>query len=555
MKGIIYTRVSSDEQIKGTSLDSQEEICRSYCKDRGIEVLAVFREEGASAKSADRKEFLRAIELCRKKKGDIGAFVVAKVDRFARNTEDHFYVRKLLLDYGVTLHSVSEPIGNNPAEKFVETVLAGSAEFDNSVRRQRCVDGMMARISQGIFPWKPPIGYTCGHAKRRDVKKTEPDQPDEKLFPIIQRGLREYARGEVSQTELARLFNDWGLDRVRGRKTTVQFVSGLLFKHLKFYAGIIVNPWTNEEVKGLHKPMLTGEEYYRIQARMSGKSAKITRYKVNPEFPLRKTLLCGECGKAVTASISHGTGGAYPYYHCFTKGCPMYCKSLSVDTVAKDFVKKLNEITPKKKALAVFNSTILDLWREKGGYFEAEAKRYEKEVALLEEKRKRIFEMREDGSYTKEEFTERKAEVENQLIASRISRSEAKIEQFDMEGAVAYAERFIGDLGRQWQDLPSHLHGRFQKLVFPEGIRYTKGVGFGTAKLGLIFELNEALGVKNSALVDLGRIELPTQVANVAVSRCGPGENRTPDLGCECRCLSLWTWGESNSRLSNANAA
>ncbi len=517
MKGVIYTRVSSDEQIKGTSLDFQEEICRNYCKDRGIEVLAVFREEGASAKSADRKEFLRAIELCRKKKGDIGAFVVAKVDRFARNTEDHFYVRKVLLDYGVTLHSVTEPIGNNPTEKFIETVLAGSAEFDNAVRRQRCVDGMIARINQGIFPWKPPIGYACGHSRKRDEKKTEPDKPDEELFPIIQRGLREYARRQVSQTELARLFDEWGLGKLRGKKATVQFVSGLLLKHLKFYAGIIVNPWAKEEIKGLHKPMITEEEYYQIQQRLSGKGVKIVRHKVNPTFPLRKTILCGECGKAVTASISHGTGGAYPYYHCFTKGCPMYCKSLSVDTVAKDFVKKLNEITPKKKALAVFNSTILDLWREKGGYFEAEAKRYEKEVALLEEKRKRIFEMREDGSYTKEEFTERKAEVENQLIASRISRSEAKIEQFDMEGAVAYAERFIGDLGRQWQDLPSHLHGRFQKLVFPEGIRYTKGVGFGTAKLGLIFELNEALGVKNSALVDLRRIELLTQQCECCV--------------------------------------
>ena len=216
MKGIIYTRVSSDEQIKGTSLDFQEEICRNYCKDRGIEVLAVFREEGASAKSADRKEFLRAIEMCRKKKGDIGAFVVAKVDRFARNTEDHFYVRKTLIDYGVTLHSVTEPIGNNPTEKFIETVLAGSAEFDNAVRRQRCVDGMASKINQGIFPWKPPIGYICQQAKKRGEKKTEPDQPDPNTFSIVQRGLKEYARGQVSQIELVRLFNEWGLESTRG---------------------------------------------------------------------------------------------------------------------------------------------------------------------------------------------------------------------------------------------------------------------------------------------------------------------------------------------------
>src|SRR3989344_6052521 len=102
-KAIIYVRVSSDEQVKGTSLDDQEKRCRLYCADQGLEVLEIFREEGASAKSADRKILLEAIEFCRKNKGTISAFVVWKVDRFARNTEDHFAVRKILLDYGTTL--------------------------------------------------------------------------------------------------------------------------------------------------------------------------------------------------------------------------------------------------------------------------------------------------------------------------------------------------------------------------------------------------------------------------------------------------------------------
>ena len=50
MKGIIYTRVSSDEQVKGTSLEFQEELCRKYCKEKGIEIDSVYREEGESAK-------------------------------------------------------------------------------------------------------------------------------------------------------------------------------------------------------------------------------------------------------------------------------------------------------------------------------------------------------------------------------------------------------------------------------------------------------------------------------------------------------------------------
>src|SRR5438445_12459858 len=122
MRGIIYTRVSSEEQVKGTSLRFQDEQCRKYCQERGIEVARVFSEEGESAKTADRTELLKALEYCRKNKGTLAAFVVAKVDRFARNTEDHFSVRKLLLEYGLTLHSVTEPIGNSPTEKFVETV-------------------------------------------------------------------------------------------------------------------------------------------------------------------------------------------------------------------------------------------------------------------------------------------------------------------------------------------------------------------------------------------------------------------------------------------------
>lgn len=493
MKGIIYTRVSSDEQIKGTSLDFQEEVCRNYSKERGIEVLAVFREEGASAKTADRKEFLRAIEFCRKNKGKIDAFVVAKVDRFARNTEDHFYVRKVLIDYGVSLHSVSEPIGNKPAEKFIETVLAGSAEFDNAVRRQRCVDGMMARMNQGIYPWKPPIGYECAHWKKRDEKKTEPDKPDSVLFPIIQRGLKEYARGQVSQAELSRLFDQWGLDKARKKKATPQFVSELLLKYLQFYAGVLVNPWTNEEIQAGHVPMITDEEYQLIQLRLSGKIAKVKKHKMNPEFPLRRTVLCSTCSNPLTGSKSRGGSGKYCYYyHCFKKNCLMYGKSIPKNTMEDAFIKLLCEITPTKEFLAMLRSSILDVWKDQGNKFKAEAKQYDKELSMLEEKRKRIFEMREDGSYSKEEFFERKAEVENQIATVKISRSESRIDQFDIEAALSYAERFVSDLGRQWSDISPNLRQRFQKLVFPEGITYERGIGFGTAKLGTIFELNRA---------------------------------------------------------------
>jgi chromosome segregation ATPase len=122
----------------------------------------------------------------------------------------------------------------------------------------------------------------------------------------------------------------------------------------------------------------------------------------------------------------------------------------------------------------------LSLWNRQDLDLKTEAQNYEKQLAVLDEKRKRIFEMREDGSYTPEEFKERKEEIENQIMAIKISLSETRIDQFDIEGVLSYANNFIADLGRQWLDLATS-HSRFQKMVFPEGISYKRNKGFGTA--------------------------------------------------------------------------
>ena len=239
MKGIIYKRVSSDEQVKGTSLDFQDELCRKYFIDNNIELLAVFCDEGVSAKSTERKAFLDAIEFCRKYKRKhkeaVDVFVVAKIDRFARNTEDHFGIRQTLISYGTRLVSVTEPIDDTPEGKLLETMLAGFADFDNALRKKRCSDGMSAKINEGIYPWKPPIGYQCLHFRKRDEKKTAPDPPDENTFWIIQKGLQEFSQGIHSKASLARRLDELGLDKVRGKKTYSQFVDTLLTKRrLKF---------------------------------------------------------------------------------------------------------------------------------------------------------------------------------------------------------------------------------------------------------------------------------------------------------------------------------
>lgn len=286
----------------------------------------------------------------------------------------------------------------------------------------------------------------------------------------------------------------------------------VLGKNLKFYAGILVNPWTSQGIPGLHKPMITQEELYRIQFIRSGKKkqtkAKYERY--NPEFPLRRTVVCAACARPLTGSCSRGTGGIYAYYHCYNKDCSQYGKAIGKQHLENEFLQYLENITPKEDFLEVLRRSVLDLWQEKGRSFELEAQKYQRQLALLQEKRKRIFDMREDGSYTREEFLERKEEVENEIASVNISLSESRIDEFDIEGVLTYAIKFIRNLGRQWFDLPPETRPKFQRLVFPERIPYDREIGFGTTRLGLIYELNRQFLGEKSLVVDRGRFELPT---------------------------------------------
>jgi hypothetical protein len=194
----------------------------------------------------------------------------------------------------------------------------------------------------------------------------------------------------------------------------------------------------------------------------------------------------------------------------------MYGKTISKSKLESDFIKHLRLITPKKEFLDLFKTTALDLWKAKDSCFERDAQKYQKHLATLEEKRKRIFEMREDGSYTFEEFQERKEEIENVIMATKISLNETRIEQFDIEGVLSYTNNFISNLERQWFDL-TNSQARFQKMIFPDGISYTRNLGFGTCRLGLIYELNRICGTEKSLVV--GDRGLEPRTSSLSVTR------------------------------------
>lgn len=133
MKGLMYVRVSTKEQVDKTSLDMQVQECRKAADRDGVIITedCVFREEGESAKVTDRRELQRLLEYVRVHKGDVEVVYIWKIDRLPRNLGDYYGIKVALSRYGVKIVSVTEPIDDDPVGRFLEAILAAAAQFDN----------------------------------------------------------------------------------------------------------------------------------------------------------------------------------------------------------------------------------------------------------------------------------------------------------------------------------------------------------------------------------------------------------------------------------------
>lgn len=168
LNAILYTRVSSDQQVTNTSLDQQERLGLEYASRNNIRIKKIFREEGESAMYVNRTKLQEAITYCATKTNGINVFLVYKMDRFSRSLENHIQIRALLSQYNVRLVSMTENIEESPTGRLMEHILASFAQFDNEVRRERVINGTVARLKQGYWTTQLPPAYIRG--ERREVQ-------------------------------------------------------------------------------------------------------------------------------------------------------------------------------------------------------------------------------------------------------------------------------------------------------------------------------------------------------------------------------------------------
>ncbi|HVG08202.1 MAG TPA: recombinase family protein [Thermoanaerobaculia bacterium] len=459
LRAIIYCRVSSKEQTLNLSLPVQEDQCRTLCSQNGWEVEKVFMERG-SAKTADRTELQAALTYLReqnKRSERIHVFVVTNVDRFARDSFDHAIIRRHLAGLGVTLRSVSQPIDETPAGKFMEGIFAALSQLDNEVRGCRTKAGMQEALRRGQWVWKPPLGYLL------DGKTL---QPDPERAPLVRLGFERFATGLYTRAQVLEDLTTRGLRTRKGRELTPQRWGELLSN--RFYIARIYQAGWDIDTAGNWPPLVEEDVFWRCRSLLRTDGLIVAKERNNPDFPLRGFVTCGHCRKPLTASWSQGKTRRHAYYHCPSKA---HCRRTNIPRQELEacFLGLLENLRPRPELLALFRRIVLDVWETRRQDIAAQRAAAERNLAELKRRKDQLLEaFVYEKAIDQQTYKDQLDKLNEGLALAELEQHGQRFEELDVEAVLAFAERVSLNASRMWLEANLDQRQRFQSLLFPE---------------------------------------------------------------------------------------
>lgn len=315
----LYVRKSTEDDSRQIlSLDSQEDALLALSKKEGLKVVEVFRES-KSAKAPGRPIFEEMLE--RIQAGEAQGIIAWKLDRLSRNSIDSGNIQWLLQNE--VLKHIKTPERDYYPE---DNVLMATFEFGMANQQIRDLSrnvkrGLGTKNDMGIRPGRAPLGYR--NSEKRIIS-------DPERFELVKRAWDLMLTGNFTPPEILRIATDeWGLRTLSGRpiaRSAMYTLFGSSFYYGSYeYAG---QTWN-----GAHEPMITEEEYWRVQELLGRKGRQ--RPKQNREFDFTGLMHCGNCDAMITAEtktrrFKNGTSKVYVYYHCTWRKDPT-CTERSIE--------------------------------------------------------------------------------------------------------------------------------------------------------------------------------------------------------------------------------
>ena len=404
--------------------------------------------------------------------------MVYAISRLTRKVEDHVFIKAYLAKYGIKLKSATEAIDDTPSGKLNEQLMAAFAEFDNSLRAERTKEGMKAAVAEGRFPHRAPLGYRNVLARGREPNIV----PDAAAAPFILQAFEMLDCTAESQRSILQTLNSLGFKTDKGKPVSAQTFTNLI--HNPIYKGLISLPEWGLKDKGSFEAIVPEELFDRVQVKLNGKTVTVdARHRLNPAFPLRVFVSCAHCGTPLTGSFAKGK---YGYYFCRKSSCRKV--KLTKEQLEREFIILLERIQFKPEYRSLFTAVVRDVWAKQNELARDQTNQGRRRLEGLKERKNRIFDAMIDRKIDQPTYDEQVERVDQEIVFAQMSLREAELEELEVETVLAFAEHALENTAAFWFDSNVEQKQKFQRVLFPEGIRYSQEDRFGTPASSSFFK-------------------------------------------------------------------
>lgn len=419
LKFIQYARKSSEsEERQAASIESQEAEL-SVMAIRDVINITFKLSESHSAKRPGRPVFGEMVQMI--ETGKANAIFTWHINRLSRNAVDAGMIIDLMdRNKLLEIRTPSQVFRNSPDNKFLFTLFSSQAKLENDNKGVDVKRGLTTKVKAGVYPARAPIGY---ENDRRAVRGNKTILPDEDLFEIVRKLWDMMLTGLYSVPQLVKIANDElgykSIDGLKLSRSTLYHTFGNTFYYGKFEWPLGSGDWYD----GIHKPMITKEEFDKVQ-RILGRVSQPRPQTHIHDFSVRGFVRCVECGSMITAEKKikrqkNGNVHEYIYYHCTHRidpNCSQRANVLEKD-LEQQVLDILNDIEISEE---LHRWAMNELKRENRQ--EAEARvgsraKLQRQYDLCDEKIVRMINMRANDELTEDEFRARKDALRSEKTA------------------------------------------------------------------------------------------------------------------------------------------
>lgn len=479
----LYTRVSTEIQVDGYSLEAQKERLRKEAEHRGMKIVGEYSDEGKSGKNIKgRPEFQKMLNDIKDGKDKVDYVLVFKLSRFGRNAADTLNSLQYMEDFGVNLLCVEDSIDSAGASgKLMISVLAAVAEIERENIKEQTMAGRQQKARDGRWNGGfAPYGYKLVHKDGEKGKVLEIDEKEAELVRLI---YDKFVNTNMGANGIAKWLNEHGYTKTVRQNGTMPTLSAHFVKLVldnPVYMGKIaygrrktekIDGTRNEfhivkqaedayEIyDGIHEAIVTEEMWYEAYAKRKVTGIKHEKtHSIGHYHMLSGLVRCPECGAKMYGVVNRkkkkGSDEFYKdmwYYKCKNRikveGKPCsYKTNIRQDQLNAELIALVrwivNTSNYKEQVIAAAdgkNDTLEEL--------RAEEERLQAERKKVESRKKKLLakigsmdadddlydELCEDYMKIVRDLTEQIAKIDANLVRNRLVKEKAEKQAFSKE--------------------------------------------------------------------------------------------------------------------------